>query len=589
MKLRRIELENFKAFERLTVVFSDTTFVVGPNNAGKSTLLSAIKLGAGLLRQASRMVPTRNGEYRGNSFLAYGLDGERFGLVEENLRHEFRNQETSARLVFDNGNQLTAVWPSDANPDDDSDEASSPFFYLEVEGRSQPRRAIDVRAAFPTIGVVPMLSPIERTEELLQPETVGRNIGGRLSSRHFRNQLWLLNPEQYIEYLAFVSRWCPEVDLSPVTRRASASGLQLDLFYQEPGRRSPKEICWAGDGMQVWLQILLYLYRYQSHQIVVLDEPDIYLHADLQRRLVQVLEELDGQTVTASHSPEVLGEAQTENVVWVDKSRRRAVRGSEALGRSADAVGSQFNVRMARALRSKVVLFVEGNDMKILRGLAKASGSNRIADEIGLAVVPIDGFSNRNVIAPFKVLVDEFLEGTVTGFVILDRDYQGADMARAISNKFRDIGIGCHVWGRKELESYLLVPSLLARAAALPTSKISMYLSEIMESLRGRVFARALSKAEEEFAAPNMHRVNIIEAFEPAFALRWSNLDERLAMVPPKEVLSMLNEKIVEQGGTAVSIPRLSRMIRKDEVDAEVVDLFARIENLLDSERISTV
>ncbi len=583
MKLRRIELENFKAFERLTATFSETSFVVGPNNAGKSTLLSAVRLAAGLLRQATRVAPTRAAEHKGRSFLAYGLDGERLGLVEENLRHEFRNQETSIRLVFDNGNRLTAVWPPSDPEDDYGDDNDSPFFYLEVEGRGQPRRPRDVKAAFPSIGVVPMLAPIERTEDLLEPETIRRNIGARLSSRHFRNELRLLSDDEYGHYLSFVQKWCPEIELGSVTTRPGRGGLQLDLFYQEPGRRSPKEICWAGDGMQVWLQILLYLRRYATADIVVLDEPDIYLHADLQRRLVRVLEELGAQTIAASHSPEVLGEAQTENVLWVDKSRRRAVRGNDALGRSADAVGSQFNVRMARALRSKVVLFVEGKDMKILRGLARAANAERIADEVGLAVVPIDGFGNRTTVAPFKILVDEFLEGTVAGFVILDSDYRGQDLSRRIVHDFSQIGVGCHIWRRKELESYLLVPSLLARVSGMPISDVVHDLASVVESLRGKVFARSLAAAEEELVGPTRHRVNIIEAFEPGFAVRWSDEDERLAMVPPKEVLSLLNQTIAAKGGRAVSAAKLSRAIRESEVDPEMVDLFARVEALLES------
>ena len=99
--IKRVELENFKAFEKLSAAFGDSTFVVGPNNAGKSTLLSALRLASGLLRQACRAKPDRIGEYRGGSYVAYGFDAEPLGLVEENLRHEFRNLQTSIRVVFD--------------------------------------------------------------------------------------------------------------------------------------------------------------------------------------------------------------------------------------------------------------------------------------------------------------------------------------------------------------------------------------------------------------------------------------------------------------------------------------------------------
>lgn len=48
--IRRMDLENFKAFDRFTVHFRDQTVLVGPNNAGKSTLIAALRACAGAVR-----------------------------------------------------------------------------------------------------------------------------------------------------------------------------------------------------------------------------------------------------------------------------------------------------------------------------------------------------------------------------------------------------------------------------------------------------------------------------------------------------------------------------------------------------------
>lgn len=577
--LKRVELENFKAFERLTATFGPSTFVVGPNNAGKSTLLSALRLCSGLLRQASRVRPDRAARFKSNQYLGYGFDAERLGLVEENLRHEFREVQTSIHLVFDNGAHLRAIWPVGLEEDD---EPASPFFFVEVDNRPHPRTPSAVRAAFPSLGVVPMLAPIERREPLLETKTVKRDLGGRLSSRHFRNELHLMSPDEFDGYRQLVRRWAPEIELRSLDVRMAPGGAQLDLFYEDEGHRVPKEICWAGDGIQVWLQVLYQIHRLRGSDVLVLDEPDIYLHADLQRRLVQILEEFDAQTILASHSPEVLGEAHTENVLWVDKSRRRAVRGSDGLTFSADAIGSQFNVRIARALRSSVALFVEGKDMKIIRNLARTAGADRIADETGLAVVPLDGFSNRTNVTPFKILVDEFLEGSVKSFVILDRDYRSDAACQSIVAEFEKIGIGCHIWSRKEIEGYLLSPSLLARVSGLGQADASSILGDVVDSFRGKVFARALAAVEEERVGPTTHRVNIIEDFEPHFAESWADPARRLGLVPPKEVMSQFNAEAVARGGRPVSAPKLAKAARPGEIDVEVASVFDRIEELLD-------
>jgi hypothetical protein len=35
----------------------------------------------------------------------------------------------------------------------------------------------------------------------------------------------------------------------------------------------------------MWLQTIWFLTRAKDHETVILDEPDVYMHADLQRRL----------------------------------------------------------------------------------------------------------------------------------------------------------------------------------------------------------------------------------------------------------------------------------------------------------------
>src|SRR5688500_8020666 len=41
--IKRLILTNFKGFEQFTVGFGSETFLVGPNNAGKSTIIAALR------------------------------------------------------------------------------------------------------------------------------------------------------------------------------------------------------------------------------------------------------------------------------------------------------------------------------------------------------------------------------------------------------------------------------------------------------------------------------------------------------------------------------------------------------------------
>jgi predicted ATPase len=56
--LRQITLRNFKRFERFTLACTNANVLVGPNNAGKSTILDAFRILYGAKRYASRLRPT---------------------------------------------------------------------------------------------------------------------------------------------------------------------------------------------------------------------------------------------------------------------------------------------------------------------------------------------------------------------------------------------------------------------------------------------------------------------------------------------------------------------------------------------------
>ena len=289
-----------------------------------------------------------------------------------------------------------------------------PFFYLTIHDRPQPKRPLEVRDAFPSLGVIPILSPVENREDILTDSYVRESIESRISSRHFRNQLRILkqsDKDGWNEYLDLVREWCPEVTIRDIRENFGTQSPEMDVFYEEPGRRAMKELVWAGDGIQTWLQLLYHIHRLRDTDVIILDEPELYLHPDLQHRLVRLLESIPGQTIAATHSTEILSEVDRQQIIFVEKGRVKSVRGptDSQLGEMSSALGSQFNLRLAKALKCKFVLCVEGKDMKLLSILAKTLGADTLADENGVAIIPLGGFGNWEKLEPFKWLLNEFL------------------------------------------------------------------------------------------------------------------------------------------------------------------------------------
>ena len=106
-----------------------------------------------------------------------------------------------------------------------------PFFYLEKQPGSQVRTVAAARSTFTGLGVIPVLGPIEHSEELLRDEYVKRNIPGRLSSRHFRNQLRLMREnETYAGFLDFARPWLDGLIFESFDQHMTDNGPVLDVF-----------------------------------------------------------------------------------------------------------------------------------------------------------------------------------------------------------------------------------------------------------------------------------------------------------------------------------------------------------------------
>jgi hypothetical protein len=511
----------------------------------------------------------------GQNLVGWSFSGERVDLVDENLRHEFRTVETRLEVRFDDDSKLTALWPAE-------------------EGRSRPTgffalrhhdvavtRAARVAEVFPSIGLVPVLSPLDQEERVLSPKYLQQHMSSRLSSRHFRNQLWLMREAGELdEFFAYIEPHVPEITLRQLEATMGADGRALDLYYWDAGSRTDKEIFWAGDGIQIWLQILLHLHRLRDADAVVLDEPDVFLHPDLQRRLVRVLESLSGQTITATHPAEVLAEADRDSLVWVTRQRRVAVRPRDPnmLQLLSESLGSGFNLRVAKALHARSAVFVEGGDAKTLNRLARAVGARALEREAGIAVVELEGFDRWELVEPFVWFISSLLEDAVAAYVLLDRDYRSDGLVSQVKKKMLDSGIRCHIWARHELENYLLVPEAIGRMTGLDAGASAKLLDEAAECLAVEVLGGLSQALAQEMSGTGTSVKTISTAAKKRMDTAWTDPAQKLALCPGKELIRELNKQLVAEGRPAVSARALSSKLRRAEVDPELVRVLLAID-----------
>jgi AAA domain, putative AbiEii toxin, Type IV TA system len=382
------------------------------------------------------------------------------------------------------------------------------------------------------------------------------------------------------DFCEYITPWLDGFEIDSFGRHYTESEMVLDVYYKEQGSNIPKELVWAGDGIQIWLQILYHVYRTRDRDTVILDEPDVYLHPDLQRKLVQMLEETGRQIVVATHSSEIVAEADPKHVSMIDKGQkwaRRADEGSD-LEVLSKTLGTAFNLRLARALRSRTVVFVEGKDMTILQQLAKTLGMRALATERGITPIQLEGYTRSVQVSPFAWLCRSLLPEAIKIFVVLDHDYRPESQSEELEAEFAAEGITAHIWKRKELESYLLTPSVIARITGLTIESTSQMLDEIAQVMEGFVFARMHSERTQIERPTGKDPSTITERFKKEFDIFWQDPHNRLYACPAKDVITELNKRLQGSGKKAVSARALARSHQAYEIAPEMVAILRRIE-----------
>ncbi|MET4217882.1 putative ATPase [Bradyrhizobium sp. LB7.2] len=92
----KVEFSRFKAFKRFSLSLRHFNILVGPNNAGKSTVLAAFRiLAAGMRRAYNRKSYVINGPMGMGPTHGYQIDLRSISVAEENLFYNYDDSESA--------------------------------------------------------------------------------------------------------------------------------------------------------------------------------------------------------------------------------------------------------------------------------------------------------------------------------------------------------------------------------------------------------------------------------------------------------------------------------------------------------------
>jgi hypothetical protein len=512
--------------------------------------------------------------------LGYQIPADGIPISLENAHTDYSEEATTVRFRLSNGNRLILYFP----------QGGGCRLFRETEGRP-PRTTAQFRAAFPIdLCLVPVLGPVEHEEDVVQPETVRRNLGTHRASRNFRNY-WYHNPDGFESFASLVRETWSGMDIQR-PGRVSALSSKLTMFCLE--NRITRELFWAGSGFQIWCQLLTQITRATADSIVVIDEPEIYLHPDIQRQLLAILRGLGCDVLLATHSTEIMSDSEPSEILVIDKARQSAnrLKDTSAVQEALESIGSTQNLVLSQLARHRRVVFVEGlSDFKLILRFARRAGFAELSSGRDLSAIQAEGASWERITA-VAWGIEKTIGTELRMAVVLDPDYRSPEEQEEILNELSRHAVVAHFHERKEIENYLLVPSALQRAleesvaerearTGVETEKIESVvelLEEITDELRVDVQAQYIAKRRHWLKGTKTDDATLVAETTRSFESRWTDLAERLKIVPGKTVLRRLRLRLQDSHSASLSSARIVACFKAGEIPADLRDLLARLE-----------
>lgn len=577
-----VEFREFKAFRHYSVKLQRMNILVGPNNCGKSTILGAFRALVAGIRRARARNPERLLAPDGLEW-GYTISPDTLPISIENVHTDYAEKDTTVKFRLSNGNRLVLYFPHEEDrgciliPQTDGKPISSTTAF---------------RKAFPiTIAMVPVLGPVEHDEVILAEETVRRDLATHRASRQFRNH-WYHYPEGFDEFARIVSKTWPGMAVE-APRRVDSVSNKLVMFCLE--KRIPRELYWAGFGFQIWCQLLTHVARAGDDTVLIIDEPEVYLHPDVQRQLLGILRDLGPDIIIATHSTEIMADADPSEILLIDKSRRAAerLRDVEGVQAAMDLVGSVQNITLTQLARNRRVLFVEGlNDFRILRRFAHRLCLVELSSGIDLTPVESGGFSSWERIRSLSWGLERTLGASLHIGAIFDRDYWCPEEVNAILAELNLHLDFAHIHARKEIENYLLLPDVLERAlkkalderarrtreVMTQSESVCSILERITVPLRNPSQAQYIAKRTDYFGHSRRDHATITAETIELFDAKWEDIHTRMEIVPGKDVLRAFREDVQSKYSISLTDYRIIDECKLQEIPLDLIELLNRLE-----------
>jgi len=204
LRITSIRFRNYKAFDEYSISLNTFNVLVGPNNAGKSTVLGAIRILSEGIRRARSKSSDLMENAKGHQTRGYPVRLEGIPISTENVFHNY-NEAAAATVEFrlSNGNSLDLFFPNRGE------------CYLIPVSNHNIRTPSDFKKYFDIeVALVPVLGPVDHNEKLYEKETARLALLTHGASRNFRN-IWYHFPNGFTDFRKTIQETWPGMDIQP--------------------------------------------------------------------------------------------------------------------------------------------------------------------------------------------------------------------------------------------------------------------------------------------------------------------------------------------------------------------------------------
>jgi hypothetical protein len=228
---------------------------------------------------------------------------------------------------------------------------------------------------------------------------------------------------------------------------------------------------------------------------------------------------------------------------------------------------------------------VEGEDITFLKPIQNSLFPESQIPIDTIPSMPVGGWGGWNyVVGSDMFLENSGGEGIIT-YCIFDSDFFSEDEISKRVKEAQSRGISLHIWSRKELENYLLVPNAIQRIISrlLPysqtppsTEEIEAQIEKIAKQLKLETcdaIATQIQSVDKKLTPATLN-----QRAREILNNRWKSQEGRFGVISGKKALSCLSKWCQDKYKVSFGATTIANEIRAGEVHEELKNVIGSIE-----------